>query len=247
MNGTSDFKLDQDIIWDKFSKFHEDQTSIWPKERSQKLTMSTFCSDHSPETCISPGGDKIYVTNCNQYKLITLATDGTLISTFTDPELQNPECVHITPSGQVIVCAFKSNTVIQVDHQGKKKLATLASQIDGLSKPVSVCYNINTDQIIVEVDDSIMFYWTINVTSTVLTRFHYSHIMKTALPPGSHAFQWNEKSLEYGKFLTKFYWTINVTSRVLTRFHYSHIMKTALPPGSHAFQWNEKSLEYGKC
>ncbi|KAH3779310.1 hypothetical protein DPMN_157111 [Dreissena polymorpha] len=105
---------------------------------------------------VSPAGDKIYATNHDQHKLITLATDGTLISTFTDPELQNPECVHITPSGQVIVCAFKSNTVIQVDHQGKKKLATLASQKDGLCEPVSVCYNINTDQIIVEVDDSIM-------------------------------------------------------------------------------------------
>ncbi|KAH3880352.1 hypothetical protein DPMN_004266 [Dreissena polymorpha] len=31
--------------------------------------------------------------------------------------------------------------------------------------------------------------WTINVTSRVLTKFYYSHIMKTAPPPGGHVFQ----------------------------------------------------------
>ncbi|KAH3739636.1 hypothetical protein DPMN_046290 [Dreissena polymorpha] len=98
---------------------------------------------------VSPAGDKIYVTNYTQHKLHTLATDGTLISTFMDPDLQNPKSVCVTPAGQVLVCGNSCNTVIQVDHEGKKKLATLASQKDGLSKPSSVCYNTNTNQIIV--------------------------------------------------------------------------------------------------
>ncbi|KAH3703494.1 hypothetical protein DPMN_078531 [Dreissena polymorpha] len=33
---------------------------------------------------VSPAGDRIYVTNCNQHTLLTLAMDGNLISTFTD-------------------------------------------------------------------------------------------------------------------------------------------------------------------
>ncbi|XP_052275433.1 uncharacterized protein LOC127874836 isoform X1 [Dreissena polymorpha] len=98
---------------------------------------------------VNPAGDKIYVTNNQQHKLLTLATDGTLISTLEHPELQCPRGVHITPAGQVLVCGYTSNTVIQVDHEGKKKLATLASQRDGLSQPASVCYNTNTHQIIV--------------------------------------------------------------------------------------------------
>ncbi|XP_052236963.1 uncharacterized protein LOC127848501 [Dreissena polymorpha] len=97
----------------------------------------------------SPDGNWIYVTNFAQNKLITLATDGTLISTFTDPELQGPKGVHVTPTGQVLVCGIISHTVIQVDREGKKKLATLASENDGLRYPVSVCYNTNTDQMIV--------------------------------------------------------------------------------------------------
>ncbi|XP_052253921.1 uncharacterized protein LOC127860121 isoform X1 [Dreissena polymorpha] len=98
---------------------------------------------------VSPAGDRIYVTNHRQHKLLTLATDGTLISTFTDPELQNPLGLQVTPAGQVLVCGYSSHTVIQVDGEGKKKLATLASRKDGLSQPASVCYNTNTNQIIV--------------------------------------------------------------------------------------------------
>ncbi|XP_052232901.1 uncharacterized protein LOC127845790 isoform X2 [Dreissena polymorpha] len=98
---------------------------------------------------VNPAGDRIYVTNLFQHKLITLATDGTLISTFTDPELIHPRCVMVTPVGQVLICGCSSHTVIQVDREGTKRLATLASQKDGLSQPASVCYNTNTHQIIV--------------------------------------------------------------------------------------------------
>ncbi|KAH3853410.1 uncharacterized protein LOC127875279 [Dreissena polymorpha] len=103
---------------------------------------------------VSPAGDRIYVTNNSHHKLITLATDGTLISTFKDRELQDPWGVYVTPAGQVLVCGCKSNTVIQVDLEGRKKLATLVSLKDGVLKPVSVCYNTKTDQIIVGLYDN---------------------------------------------------------------------------------------------
>ncbi|KAH3782187.1 hypothetical protein DPMN_160099 [Dreissena polymorpha] len=93
--------------------------------------------------------ERIYVTNNPQHKLITLATDGALISTFMDPELQYPWGVHVTPYGQVLVCGHISHTVMQVDREGSKKLATLISKSDGVSRPISVCYNTNTHQIIV--------------------------------------------------------------------------------------------------
>ncbi|KAH3849154.1 hypothetical protein DPMN_091550 [Dreissena polymorpha] len=63
-------------------------------------------------TCaVSPAGDRIYVTNLHKHKLITLTTDGTLISTFTDPELRLPQAVHVTPAGQVLVCGCASELV----------------------------------------------------------------------------------------------------------------------------------------
>ncbi|KAH3802570.1 hypothetical protein DPMN_156248 [Dreissena polymorpha] len=71
---------------------------------------------------VSPIGDRIYVTQCSQHKLLTLAMDGTLISTFTDTQLQLPYGVHVTTAGQVLVCGSPSKTVIQVDRKGRKKL-----------------------------------------------------------------------------------------------------------------------------
>ncbi|XP_052265573.1 uncharacterized protein LOC127868045 [Dreissena polymorpha] len=104
---------------------------------------------------LSPDGERIFVTNFTNHKLLTLAKDGALLSTFTDSDLQKPHGLHVTPGGQVLVCAWTSNTVIQVDHEGRKKLATLASNKDAVRgplsvcRPLSVCYNTNTDQIIV--------------------------------------------------------------------------------------------------
>ncbi|XP_052221061.1 uncharacterized protein LOC127837752 [Dreissena polymorpha] len=115
----------------------------------KKLFEDTSRSYTVFKCAVSPDGDRIYVTSNKIHKLITLATNGILISTFMDPELQNPWGVHVTPSGQVLVCGGGSNIVMQIDCGGRKKLATFASQKDGLNKPVSVCYNSNIHNIVV--------------------------------------------------------------------------------------------------
>ncbi|KAH3749923.1 hypothetical protein DPMN_184438 [Dreissena polymorpha] len=105
-------------------------------------------------------GDKIYVTNQHTHQLLTLAIDGTVISTFTDIDLKGPRGVHVTPRGQVLVCGDKSNALIQVDNEGKKKLATLATKKDGVNDPRSVLYSSSTDTVIMgfSTNDSIMVF-----------------------------------------------------------------------------------------
>ncbi|XP_052230612.1 uncharacterized protein LOC127844446 [Dreissena polymorpha] len=115
----------------------------------KKLYEDTGGTNTVFKCALSPDGERIFVTNLTNNKLLTLAKDGALLSTFTDSDLQKPHGLHVTPAGQVLVCAQSSNTVIQVDHEGRNKLATLASNKDGESGPLSVCYNTNTDEIIV--------------------------------------------------------------------------------------------------
>ncbi|XP_052245445.1 uncharacterized protein LOC127854442 [Dreissena polymorpha] len=98
---------------------------------------------------VSPSGDKIFVTNCSHHKVLTLATDGTVLHTFTNPDLQEPNGINVTDLGQVLVCGGSSNTIIQLDGEGKKKLATLASKRDILAYPESVYFNRSTASIIV--------------------------------------------------------------------------------------------------
>ncbi|KAH3749406.1 hypothetical protein DPMN_183904 [Dreissena polymorpha] len=98
---------------------------------------------------VCPTGDKLYITNDDHDKVLTLARNGSVLATFTDPALKGPEGVHVTPAGQVLVCGSLSHTIIQVDDEGRKKLAILTTKKDGVVSPHSVCYNRHTASILV--------------------------------------------------------------------------------------------------
>ncbi|XP_052217897.1 uncharacterized protein LOC127835495 [Dreissena polymorpha] len=81
--------------------------------------------------------DRLYITSYWN-KLHTLARDGTLLATCTDPALEGLYGLHVTPAGQVLVCGAWSNTVLQVGWEGESKLATLATREDGVWYPESL-------------------------------------------------------------------------------------------------------------
>ncbi|KAH3898641.1 hypothetical protein DPMN_022878 [Dreissena polymorpha] len=121
---------------------------------SGKLICSLYqdrSADWTVDRCaVSPTGDRLYITNWSQYKLHTLARDGTLLATYSDPALRGPSGLHVTPAGQVLVCGWLSHTVLQVGWEGQSKLATLATkERDGVRRPQSVCYSSTTSSIIV--------------------------------------------------------------------------------------------------
>ncbi|XP_052259044.1 uncharacterized protein LOC127863506 [Dreissena polymorpha] len=98
---------------------------------------------------VSPAGDKVYISQPSLHKLITLDMNGTILATFYDPGLLRPWGVCVAPKGQIIVCGDASDTVLLVDSDGKKKLATLATFSNGLRWPWSVYYTKHTDTILV--------------------------------------------------------------------------------------------------
>ncbi|KAH3897829.1 hypothetical protein DPMN_022025, partial [Dreissena polymorpha] len=110
------------------------------EDTSANLTVS--------RCAVSPTGDRLYIIN-SYGKLLTLARDGTLLATYTDPALKSPEGLHVTPAGQVLVCGYWPYNVQQVSWKGERKLATLATKEDGVWLPESVCYSSTTSSIIV--------------------------------------------------------------------------------------------------
>ncbi|XP_052252983.1 uncharacterized protein LOC127859520 [Dreissena polymorpha] len=132
-SGTALFKYKLSDTCTLVSKLHEDKSDTWTVAR---------CA-------VSPTGDKLYITCPSQNKLLTLAKDGSILATFMDPALKLLTGLHVTPAGQVLVCGRDSKNIIQVDSKGSKKLATLATPMDGVENPHSVCYNRITDSIIV--------------------------------------------------------------------------------------------------
>ncbi|XP_052778680.1 uncharacterized protein LOC128216133 [Mya arenaria] len=98
---------------------------------------------------ISNDGKTIFITNNSKHQLITLDNKGNKIALLTDPDMKEPTGVHVTPVGHVFVCCFASNTVLQVDKDGKKMLATLARKEDGMYRPRDLFFSSSTSSLIV--------------------------------------------------------------------------------------------------
>ncbi|KAH3749878.1 hypothetical protein DPMN_184393 [Dreissena polymorpha] len=119
----------------------------------KKLYEDTTRSDTVYKCAVNLMGDKIYVINMDNDTLLTLAIDGTVIYTFSDIDLKCLMGVHMTAGGQVLLCGYGSNTIIQVDSEGKKKLATLANENDGVKDTCSVFYSCSTNSVLVGVEN----------------------------------------------------------------------------------------------
>jgi len=93
---------------------------------------------------VSPDGCRIYITSTTHNQLITLNKDGTMLSTLTHPELQCPITPHVTAQGHVFVTCYDRGTVVQVtENNNHQTVTTLAGENNGLTKPVSLCFNSN--------------------------------------------------------------------------------------------------------
>ncbi|KAH3696306.1 uncharacterized protein LOC127861527 isoform X3 [Dreissena polymorpha] len=130
--------------------FVTSRTALYHYTLSGSMVKKMY-EDSSVWKCsVSPTGDRIYVTNNSQHQLLTLNVDGTVLSTFQDPELRGPYGMHVTSAGYVLVCGQYSETVLQLGRKGEQKVATLVEKKDGLPDPVSVYYSEKNRTIMVE-------------------------------------------------------------------------------------------------
>ncbi|KAH3720734.1 hypothetical protein DPMN_063638 [Dreissena polymorpha] len=117
-----------------------------------RLVMEMHKDESVTSCAVSPDGDRIYVTNNNSNQLVTLSRDGTVISTLTVSDLSSPlglPGLHVTDSGQVLVCGYSTDRVVQVDRDGRQILAEVVTKNNGVSLPASVYYSKHTRSIIV--------------------------------------------------------------------------------------------------
>ncbi|KAH3848948.1 uncharacterized protein LOC127874096 [Dreissena polymorpha] len=101
---------------------------------------------------VSPDGARIYVANEASKQLVTLSGDGLVIRTLTDPALDwggGNSGIHVTDSGQVLVCGGESNIIIQVDNVGRQRLTEVVTKKDGVFYPISVYYSKHRGSLIV--------------------------------------------------------------------------------------------------
>ncbi|KAH3794137.1 RING finger domain and kelch repeat-containing protein DDB_G0271372-like [Dreissena polymorpha] len=127
--------------------------------RLSKMYEDTSGTSTSIYCTVSPDGDRIYVANKIKNTLVTLSSDGTVISTLTDPALDwrpisVPPGLHVTEMGQVLVCGGLSHTVLMVDRDGRHRLAEVVTEKDDVRKPTAVFFSSLTDTLIVGMAES---------------------------------------------------------------------------------------------
>lgn len=103
--------------------------------------------------CMSDDGNRIYMTSMIKEILLTLDNTGRQLSSLNHPDLKNPTGICMADNGTVFVCGFQTNSILQVDASGKKKMATVASETDGVNDPKSLYYNRQKQQLLVGLHD----------------------------------------------------------------------------------------------
>lgn len=108
---------------------------IYENTSSEGMTVFRFA--------VSDDGNKIYVTNQSKNCLVTVNKSGYVLSELSGPELKHPCGVCVAGNGNVFVCGKKSKAVIQVDCEGKKKIATLVMLpfSDDNCFPLCLCFD----------------------------------------------------------------------------------------------------------
>ncbi|XP_052781810.1 uncharacterized protein LOC128218239 [Mya arenaria] len=118
-------------------------------QKVKMLYVDMFGCRTVEKCAISNDGKTIYITNISKYPLITLDNKGNKLASLIDPDMKQLTAVHVTPAEHVFVCCFGSDTVLQVDKDGKKTLATLARKENGVNGPHCLFFSSRTSSLIV--------------------------------------------------------------------------------------------------
>lgn len=100
-----------------------------------------------------------YVPNVSGRQLNTIDVYGNKLTTFKESGFKSPEAVCVAGNGNVFVCDGASNSIIQLDRDGRKKISKVADGKDGVASPRSLWYHGKTSELIVgQWDDNIMVF-----------------------------------------------------------------------------------------
>ncbi|XP_052778114.1 uncharacterized protein LOC128215470 [Mya arenaria] len=119
----------------------------------KQIYLDQYCSLEGSSSAVSPDGERIYFILKETHTLLTLDKDGQVLSIFAHV-IQDLSGLFVSPSGHVFLCGEQSQTVVQVDREGRKKLATVVRENNGLIKPLSLCFCEQNSNLIVGNSDS---------------------------------------------------------------------------------------------
>jgi len=126
-----------------------DTLYLYPTRKSEGRVLHKLNNSDGHKQCaISPDGTRIFISRFGNNTLTILNSDGTVLYTFTDPEMKEPTAIHVSPAGHVFVGCWYG-TVLQVSSDGTRKLTTIAGSEWTRRGIRSLYYNTNTGDLVV--------------------------------------------------------------------------------------------------
>ncbi|XP_053382667.1 E3 ubiquitin-protein ligase TRIM33-like [Mercenaria mercenaria] len=93
----------------------------------------------SRDIAFSDNKDKMFVVDFTN-KMRTLDIHGNHTDTYTDSDLVYDSGVDTDRRGNIFVCGYGSNNIVQIGQDGKKK-GVIATASDGLVNPFTICFD----------------------------------------------------------------------------------------------------------
>lgn len=103
----------------------------------------------NPENITVSASGNIYVSDNDTDTVTCLDPSGSIVYSYTDPDLQSPGGLCIDDRGHIIVCGYGSNNLQVLTPEGRKLRTLLTSKT-----PMSLAYRHNDDTLVVGCDDN---------------------------------------------------------------------------------------------
>ncbi|XP_053389313.1 uncharacterized protein LOC128552306 [Mercenaria mercenaria] len=93
---------------------------------------------------VSTNRDRVYVADTVK-GVITLDMQGNYLSTFTDPDLVQPQGVCTDKRGNILVCGYISSNIVHISEDSKTMLGIIKTE----QNPTSVCFDPHQNRLVV--------------------------------------------------------------------------------------------------
>ena len=98
---------------------------------------------------ISNDGSRLHITNRDANQLLTMDVEGRHVTSLEDVDIALPTAMCVSKvSGHVFLCGQWSNTIIQVEKDGRRKLTTLAIEEDGVEFPQTAMFDSHASAVV---------------------------------------------------------------------------------------------------
>ena len=111
---------------------------------------------------VADDGERIYVADYSNDRLITLNKEGEQIASLSDNDLEGPSGICVAGNGSVLICGEHSNAVLQVDKEGKQKLVTLVNMNTTAKRAEVLWFDRDKRQLIVGQDNNSILVVTVS-------------------------------------------------------------------------------------